>query len=112
MAAPVAQERLADVMAGLSEEATAGLGGALRKSDPITALLAQAIRAKAAKQDIVGAYVLGVQLQAVALELLDLQAPFFDQLLVLRADREAEDRQTAVLLPEVANASAHALASF
>ncbi len=91
-------------MSSLGEETAAGLGRALAKASPIAPLLRQAIDAQAAQQHIIGRLVLGVQLEPVALEPLHLEGLTLDELLLLRADREAEDRQAAVLLPERADA--------
>jgi hypothetical protein len=51
-----------------------------------------------------------VQLEAIALEPLQLEQLAFDLLLMLIGGREAEDRQAAVLLPELTDATADALA--
>src|SRR5262245_617439 len=52
-----------------------------------------------------------MQLETVALEPLHLNRPVLDRLLALRAYREAEDRQAAILLPELTDAPVDALPS-
>src|SRR5262249_15127039 len=78
---PGAQDRIANVVAGLGKEAAAWLGRALGKGEPVAALLLEAIGTQPAKQHVVGARVLGVQFQAVALEPLHLNRPAPDLLL-------------------------------
>jgi hypothetical protein len=97
-------------MARLGEEAAAILRLAFGELEPVAALLHQPIGAQAAQQHIVGAPVLGVQLEAVALEPLHLHGPALDLLLALGRHREAKHRQPAVLLPELADAAIDALA--
>src|SRR5262249_30829013 len=97
------------VMSSLGEEAAAALRLAFREGEPVAALLREPIGAQAAQQHIVGVGVLGVQLQPVALEPLNLHRPALDLLLVLVGRWEAEDRQAAVLLPELADAAVDAL---
>ncbi len=103
--APGPQERVADVMAGGGEEAAAVLWLRLWEGRPVAAALPKAVGTEAAKQDIVGLAVFGVQLQAHALEPLRLEHPALDRLGLLRADREAEDRQAAVPLPVCTDAA-------
>src|SRR5207249_2592913 len=79
----------------------AAVAGRRRASD---ALCPRAGGAEPAQQDIVGAAVLRVQLQAVALEPLRLDRAALDRLGLLGRDREAEHRQPAVLFPELADA--------
>src|SRR5438067_964679 len=101
---PGLQNITADVVPGLGEEAAARRRAALGEGVPVAALLRQPIGAQPPQQHIIGASVLRVQLQPVALEPLNLERLALDLLLVLRRDREAEDRQPAVLLPELADA--------
>src|SRR5262245_54261400 len=96
-------------MSSLGEKAAAILRLGLGEGKPVAALLIEPVDAQAAKQDIIGARILGVQLQTVALEPLELHRPALDLLLALRRDREAKDRQAAVLLPELADAAVDAL---
>src|SRR4029453_8411112 len=91
-------------MSGLGGEQAARLRWAanLRESVPITPLALQQIVAEATKQYIVGAGVLRVQLEAIALEQLDQVGLAFN--LLLRGGRlgQAKHRQATVLVPEVA----------
>src|SRR5262249_54894202 len=66
---------------------------------PITFLSRQAIGAEPPKQHIIRRRVLGMQLEPVALEPLQLDHAAFDLLGTLIADWVAEHRQTAVLIP-------------
>src|SRR5260221_10253639 len=91
-------------MTSLGEEAAAGLRTALGERERVAALLGQSVGAQPAQQHIVGSRVLGVQLQPIALEPLHLQGLALDRVLLLRCDRQAEYRQAAVLLPELADA--------
>src|SRR5262245_49166278 len=102
---PCLQNITAHIVPRLGEETTARCCTALGEGVPVATLLRQPVGTKPTEQDIIGAGVFGVQLQAVALEPLDLEWLAFDLLLLLRRDREAKDRQTAVLLPELADAS-------
>jgi hypothetical protein len=77
----------ADVMAGLGEEAAAVFSLALGEGEPVAALLLERVHADPAQQHVVGAGVLGVQLQAGTLEPLSLDRPVLDLLLVLRPKR-------------------------
>jgi hypothetical protein len=106
---PRAQDRVADIMAGFGEKATARLGRTLGESEPIAPLLGQTVGAEAAKEHVVGAGVLGVQLEAVAFEPLHLDRLAFDLLFVLIGDGEAKDRQAAVLLPKVTDTAVDTL---
>src|SRR5690606_36684749 len=72
------------------------------------ALLSEPVHAEADEQHIVGRGVLRVQLEPVALEPLSLERAALDELLLLGAHREAEDRQAAVLLPVLADPTADA----
>ena len=69
-------------------------------------LLLQDLLAEQAQQHIVGRRVLGVQLEALALEVLH-RAALFGQLI---GERVAEHRQAAVLLPVLRKAPADAMA--
>src|SRR5689334_9994315 len=101
----VVLERAAQGMPTLGEVPAPWLLRALGEGEPIAALLDQAIDAQAAEQHIVGPLILRVQLQAIALEPLDLKGLALDQLFMLVGRREAEHRQPAVLLPELADAA-------
>src|SRR5205085_8444097 len=68
--APVAQKRLADIVAGAGEELAARPGRALGKIEPVAAGLLKRAIAQPAQQHIVGPLILGVQLQPVPLEVL------------------------------------------
>ncbi len=85
------------------------LGGGPREGEPVAALLSQTVDAQPAQQYIVRASILGVQLEALALEPLGLHRAALGALKrPLLGDREAEDGQPAVLLPELADAAADA----
>src|SRR5262245_2324083 len=77
---------------------------------PIAALPLQNLGAKPAELHIVGWCVLRMQLQAVALEQLDIHRAPFDRLCQLAADRVAEDRQPTMLSPECADPPIDAVA--
>jgi len=84
----------------------------LRGALPIAAELAQALVAQPAEQDIVGPCVLGVLLEAIALEELRLVRAAADLLLARRAERQAEDRQSAVLAPVLGEAARDSVGHF
>jgi hypothetical protein len=90
-------------MAGFGEEPAAVLRASLRECEGIAALLGQPIGAEPTEQHIVGARILGVQLEPVALEPLHLQLTAFYRFDLLRRYWKAKYRQATVLLPKLAD---------
>ncbi len=76
---------------------------------PVPALLPEPIVAQPSEQDVVRGLLLGVELEAVALERLRQEAALVGLLVRRRRDRVAEDRQAAVLLPVVVEAALDAV---
>ncbi len=99
-------------MAAGSKELAAILRLALRGALPVAAELAQALVAQPAQQHVVGSRVLGVQLEAVALEELRHVRAAAHLLLARRAEWQAEDRQAAVLTPILGEAALDAVGHF
>ena len=83
-ALPRRQERAAHVVSALGEILAARLWFRARILPPIASLREQVLVAQAAEQDVVGRGVLGVELEALALEPLHLQRAAVDLLLLLR----------------------------
>src|SRR5579859_447810 len=92
-------------MLGLRKIAAARLLGACREGKPVAPLLIQPIDPDPPELDIIGWSILGMQLQARALEPLRLKRLALDRLFLLRADRVPKNRQPAILLPELTNAT-------
>lgn len=109
---PGAQEGFTHVLLGLGEEATAGGGPTVDRPAPTAALTVLDFNAEVTEQDIVGRRVVGVEFEAVAFEPLHLHGLSFDHFLALCGDGEAKDGQTAVLLPEGAEAPVDTEAGF
>src|SRR4051812_25205978 len=99
---PGREDRAADIVAGLGEEAAVGLRFGLGEREPVAALLGQPVDAQPPEQDIVRSRVFGVQLQACTLKPLRLERLAFQRFLLLRRERQTEDCQPTVLLPEFA----------
>jgi hypothetical protein len=100
VAVPVAQERLAQVVPGLAEKPAAGPRLLLGEAGPVAALAAQLLIAQPAEQHIVGRAVLGVGLEALALEPLGIEAALGRALRPAVAQGQPKHRQPAVALPE------------
>jgi hypothetical protein len=99
-------------MPGLGKHPTAAGVAALGKAEPVSALLAEPICTEAAEEHIVRAFVLGVQLESIALKALDRECLAVDRRLFEWSDGEAKDRKTTVLFPEFGDSAVHALIRF
>src|SRR6266545_4834764 len=109
MARPVAPELWPNRMAGRGEVVFT-IRADLAERIPVALLRCQAIGAQAAQQHIIRPRILGVQLQPVAFEPLQLEWLTLDPLAGLVGDREAEHWQPAVLVPVLQDAPAHVMA--
>ena len=89
---PGGQDVTAGVVPRFTKETAVRLASTLREGKRVATLLRQTIGAQPAQQHIIRSLILGVQLQPVALEPLHLAWLAFDQLLLLRADRQPERR--------------------
>src|SRR4051812_26186317 len=78
---------------------------AFGKGNPVAPLLCEPVNAQPSQQDIVRRLIFRVQFQPVALEGLCLKGSALDDSILLWAGRIAEDRQAAIVLPELTDAS-------
>ena len=93
------------------DPAAAGVD-AFGKAEPITSLLVESISTQSTEEHIVRAFVLGVQLEPIALEALDSNDLAFDGTLLLRPYWEPKDCKSTVLLPEFGYPPVHTLVGF
>jgi len=109
---PGAQQRPTNALARFGKETTGGLNTILWVCLPIIAQLRDPFDTKAAQQDIVWPFVLGMQFKPMALEVLNLDRLALNDLLLLHVDRHTEDSQPTILLPELADAATDTESSF